>query len=518
MSSQKKILKGIMHLGGITLMSRFFGLIRDLLLAHYLGVSGLSDAFLTAYKIPNSLRKIFAEGALSAAFVPRVVPLIKKEGVRAVTGLMALSFLIFEGSVLALCALVMWRTDIVLRFIAPGFSQEQLSVTISILRIVMPYIFFVSSSALLAGPLQAVGHFFVPIFSQVVSNIIVIGGLLLGCFFHFPVTIFCWFILASGCVQLILHCIVYFSYHFSFSWPSLADYKKCKSILWAFLLCLPSVSMMEIALFIDTSFASYLKPGSLSLLYYANRFVGIPLGVFAVAFSTIVLPHFSHIHTYSPRRLHFYLFESAKFIFWVTFPVTLVMIFFAHDIFLTLFASKFTVAQIIEAASILRFFTVGLFFFSLNKILFNIFYAMHNTWIPAVVSLCTVLLNIVLNQFLIMPFQSIGLVMATVIAAAAQSFVLLFILHVHNGFRLYVASFSTFVMRYCVHIACVSIPLLSLYYGIKTIIVLYVPYFVAHIVLETIGVWLWVGPLVLLFMFPLFYYRLVFKIHLHFLQ
>ena len=150
-----------------------------------------------------------------------------------------------------------------------------------------------------------------------------------------------------------------------------------------FLLCLPSVSLMEIALFIDTSFASLLAPGSISLIFYANRFVGIPLGVFAVDFLLFYFPIF-HACIFNPKRLHFYLLESTKFIFWITIPVALLMAFFSEEIFSTIFLSKkFTLTQVQEAGTILRAFLLGLFFFSLNKILLNIFYAMHAAWIPA---------------------------------------------------------------------------------------------------------------------------------------
>src|SRR5258708_10735980 len=162
MLSQKTILKKTIQVGSSTLLSRFFGIVREILMVRYLGAGGLSDAFLTAYKFPNSLRKIFAEGALSAAFIPTVVQTLKHGDKNAIAGLMSLAFLVFEGTVLALCALIMKHAEQVIGFIAPGFSEQQIIQTIPMVHILMPFIFFISSSALLAGALQAVGHFFIP--------------------------------------------------------------------------------------------------------------------------------------------------------------------------------------------------------------------------------------------------------------------------------------------------------------------------------------------------------------------
>src|SRR5438477_1517580 len=382
MHSAKKILRKTIQVGVPTLFSRFFGIFREVLLVRYLGASGLSDVFLTAYKLPNSLRKVFAEGALSAAFVPTIVTIIKHKNNTAITGIMSLGFIFFEGIVLLLCALTMFYAHYVVHFIAPGFSSEQIAFAVPMVHILMPMIFFISSSALLAGALQAVDHFFVPAFTPIMMNCIFILGIIICLIFNLSVIVLCWFILGAGVAHFIVHIIQYVRLQFSVGLPTRQDAHIFAHVLGKFFLCLPSVSLMEIALLIDNRFASRLAPGSISLFAYANRFVGIPLGVFAVAFSTILLPHFSRVHTYSPRRLHFYVLESAKFIFWVTMPVALLMAFFAHDIFLTIFVSKkFSVAQAYEAGNILITFLLGLFSFSFNKILLNVFYSMHAIWV-----------------------------------------------------------------------------------------------------------------------------------------
>src|SRR5579863_660207 len=123
----KTILKKTIQVGGSTLLSRFFGILREVLMVRYLGASGLSDTFLTAFKIPNSLRKIFAEGALSAAFVPTLVQVVRGQGRQQANNLMSLAFIIFEGLVLALCALVMFKTEATIALIAPGWSPDKVA-------------------------------------------------------------------------------------------------------------------------------------------------------------------------------------------------------------------------------------------------------------------------------------------------------------------------------------------------------------------------------------------------------
>jgi putative peptidoglycan lipid II flippase len=519
MLSQKTIIQKTIQVGSSTLLSRFFGIIREVLMVRYLGVSGLSDAFLTAYKIPNSLRKIFAEGALSAAFIPTVVSTIKRDDKDAVAGLMSLAFIIFEGTVLLLCTLVMKNAGFIIRLIAPGFSEQQVLSAIPMLHILMPFIFFISSSALLGGVLHAVGHFFIPAIAPVMVNIIFIAGLCISLFLNLPVTYLCWFIIFAGFIHFLLHLITYFRLHFYFGKITHNDFKLFGRVIGKFLLCLPSVSLMEIALFIDTSFASLLAPGSISLLFYANRFVGIPLGVFAVAFSTILLPHFSRVNTFNPKRLHFYLLESAKFILWVTMPVALLMAFFSQDIFSTIFLSKnFTITQVQEAGSILLAFLFGLFFFSLNKILLNLFYAMHAAWIPAIIALIATTINVLLNMLFIAQLQATGLALATTFSAIVQTILFLIILRKKYNFRIYLSSFTLFAMRYSAQLILFSSLFWLLYRVCNYTILTYLPVSLSLFLTAHIGLWIWVSPLALIFILLLYYSRALFKINLHFLK
>ncbi len=514
MFTRKSIIQKTMQVGGWTLISRCLGIVREILQVRYMGASALSDAFITAWKVPNSLRKIFAEGALSAAFVPSIVQTIRKEGRQAINGLMSLGFVVFEGMVLLLCVIAMTYADTFVALIAPGFSIEQIRAGAQFLHILMPFIFLISTSALLAGPLQAIGHFFIPAFGPVLLNIVYILGLIVCLTFNFPITVLCWFILAGGLLQLVAHIVVYIKHHFGFGGISKRDVKKFGWVLLRFIPCLLSMSVMELGLFIDTSFASLLSKGTVSLIYYANRFMGIPLGVFAVALSTILLPHFSRVSSYAPKRLGFYLLEATKLVAWVTVPIAITMMFLAKKIFITLLVSdKFSLAQAHEAGAILIASLLGLFFFAINKILLNVYYSLHHTVIPAIIAVGAVTTNIFLNWFLISYLQAVGLALATTVAAILQTLFLYGILYFF-GINLYLTHLLAFCIKYVGQIIVVGIGFIATYWTIITLFSLgSLSFFI-----DSIGFWLWVGPLSGLFMLTLYVTRTWFGIRVLFLE
>ena len=492
--TKNNIRKQTIETGSLTLLSRGFGLVRELMLARYLGVS---DTFWAAYRIPSFFRKIFAEGALSAAFVPSVVHTMRHGGV------FCGGILLFAKPLLAL--------------LTPGFTAEQISQTIPMLIILTPFVFFISACALFAGTLQAVNHFFIPAIGPVLFNLVLIIGLLISMAYNLPTVSFCYLIVIGGMVQFLAHLMMYFRLNLRFSKPTENSKTLVGKILLKFLTCIPGMGMAEVSLFIDTGFASYI-PGAISGLQYANRFMGIPLGVFATAFSTILLPHFSRISSYAPKRLSFYLLESTKLVFWVTVPVTLGMMFFAHQIFYTLFVSeKFSMAQAFMTGNILIASVAGLFFFSLNKILLNIYYASHNTLLPAIISVISMGANIILNFILIRLMQAPGLALGTTIAAAIQTGLSLLFLYSHLKFTFYGRAFASFLYRYTIQLAIIGGGMLAAYSLFYYLLGNCSP-LVAHFFLQGLGFWLWVGPSCVGAFLMLLYTRKMFKVKLYFLD
>ncbi len=517
--SKQSIIHKTIQVGGSTLGSRVLGIIREILMVRYLGAGAVADAFITAWKIPNSLRKIFAEGALSAAFIPTLVKLVKEGKRDDANGLISLGFLVFEGIVLILCIIVILTAPTVVWFMAPGFSQEEIAQAVPYLRILMPFIFFISSSSLLAGALQSVNHFFVPAFSPILLNVVFIASLTLCLINKLPVEYLCFFILCGGCLQFLWHIATFFRLQFSFGVISSRVKQIFSSVFVKFGNCLLSMSVMELSLIIDTQFASWLPSGSVAILYYANRFMGIPLGVFVVAFSTILLPHFSRVATYAPKRLSFYLLEVTKFIFWMTIPITFLMIFFSRDIFATIFLSdKFPMEKVYQASLVLIVFMSGLFFFSLNRILLNLYYALHNTRIPAFVSIIATLTNVTLNWFFIDLLQAPGLALATVIAALVQTVLYVSYLYVYTEFTFYFKEFALFVLCYMVQLIITGTLFVWCYYVVRGLIEQFLPEYVTCLLLYKLLFWFWVGPLCLFSFASLYYFRAFFRVRVYFLD
>ena len=517
MAKKTMVLKTIQT--GISIFfSRVSGFARQVKQAQFLGMGVVSDAFLTAFRIPNSLRKIFAEGALSAALVPSIIHTIKNDGKEEVSRLVTLSLFIIETILVSVCVLIWLYADQVISFASPGFSVAQHAHAVPLLKLLIPFIIFISSSAVLAGGLQSVNHFFIPASAQVALNIIYLGTLLLCLKFNLPVQYLAYGILVAGFCQFMLHVGAYWYAGLTFMVPHAHTWSIFGSVLQKFFACLIAMSVMEINLFIDGQFASYLPEGSLTGITYAADFMRIPLGVFAVAFSTILLPQVSRMARYAPKRLSFYLHESLKLIIWITVPVALLMAFFSHDIFYTIYHSeRFTLHDVARVSGLLQVFLAGLLFFSINKILLNFYYALHATFIPTIISVVAAILNIALNALLMGPYGAAGLVLATGLSAVFQMVVSLGVLSWMFQFKLYTRHFMRFLVNFSGQLFMASILFLILYYSIVVFISHYMASY-AHMLLSTFMLWAWVGPLCGVALLMLYGTRNYFNISIHFLR
>lgn len=529
MLERKSVISKSLEIGSSTLMSRMLGIIRETLIIRYLGVGVISDAFFTAFKIPNSLRKIFAEGALSASFIPTFVTLGKTGSKDRINNLMTLSFVIIQSILIALCLWMFFHTELVLKVVSPGwFSHSHSTPTeagsgfinsiVSSLRsmwhfvsrddlvplaqveyaqiylkILLAFIVFLSSASLLAGALQSVGHFFVPAFAPVLLNIVFITGLLVCIWFGLSVKWLCAFIIAGGAVQFIVHWYMYKRLGFKFGQINWKAWEDFKGVMHKFLPCFLAMSVMEIGFFVDSSIASFLPTGSISMISYAFRFMGIPLGVFVTALSTVLLPYFAHIRVKMPERMPFFLYEASKLYFWITLPMTLVMMFFSEKLFVTLFlSSKFTLEHVYETSHILNAYLLGLFIFACNKLLLNIYYAMHDTKTPMYLTIFSITLNAYLSYWVLMePYGATGIALATTISAGVQALLSALLLQRYYNFGLYFNPFAQFVIRYSAQVVAVSVVFVGAYTIVNNLVVATgIPFFSTGL-----GFWLWAGPL-----------------------
>lgn len=520
--NKQSILKKTAHVGILSIISKILGIIREIMQIHFLGVSTVSDAFSVAFRLPNSLRKIFAEGALSAAVIPTLVGVIKDKPVDHMDRLMSLLTLVITNLILLTALLVYIFAPELIILSAPGFISrpEQLEEAIKLLRILIFFLVFISIGSLFASALQAKKKFIIPAMGPIIINIIYVLGLLICTKYNFSVYTFSFFILFGGLIQLSIYILSYFKLKYQFLTPNRETFQYLKQILKKFIPSLITNGILEINLYMDMGFASFLKPGSITLINLASRFMGIILSAFAGALSSVLLSHLSQITVYSPKKLSFYVLEVAKLVLWITLPATLLMVFFSYDIFYTLFykfSSKFDIASVAESSILLSIFSSCLFFFSLNKILISIYYSIHKTIIPTIIALFGAFFNLIFNWYFIRYWGVIAIAISTSLSSILQTILLLSSLYLLADFVIYINKFYKFLFLYIIQMVFASTIFYIIYILIKYIISFLL---IKHqdFLLYSLGLWIWIGPLSLLIYGLLYKTRKIFGIKLYFLD
>lgn len=434
--SRRAIMRKTKQVALLTITSRLLAIVRAFFQVRFLGMSGLSDAFLAAFRIPNFLRKIFAEGALSAAFVPVFVDLIKNDKRGQAHSLMSYMFLLVQGLLGAATVFVWWHPAAAIYVVAPGFGAVQVAQAIPLVRTLFPFILFISSSALFAGALQAVNCFTVAAFAPTLLNVLFISALAVCTACGYTPTAFAWFIVLSGAMHLLLHTVYYVAYSFSFGPLTKGARTLLGTVVKRFGPALLGLSVLELNAVIDGMFASYLAPGSVTILHYGYRFTGIPVGVFGVAFSTVMLSHFARTSSYARARFSYYVIEAAKLTALMMVPATIAMWFLAPVIFKTFLWGKADAARVMTAAWGLRVYMLGALFFCFNRVLMSLAYALHNSWLPMAVTLGATTLNVIGNVIALQCGSYTGIAFSTVISTGiATTFFMLAILNQYHAIR-----------------------------------------------------------------------------------
>lgn len=515
--NKKLILVKIINLGFLTVISRGLGFFRQLLRANFLGTGAIADALLTASRLPNTLYKIFAEGPINAVLIPFAVKIESQRGLRASNKVIILSFFTLQFIFLLLCLLSYFFSSLFIKLIAPGWflncnnCMQQIDIAVHALPIFMISVFFFSANSFLSAALQIRHNFLLMGLQPILMNILFIIEFLIGLFWQASPLWFTWFYIINAIAVFIISIIFYCSYFSFFILPDQETWQDTKKMVVKLIPCFLNMGLLELNTLIDAWFISFLSVGSIALFSYSAAFMRVPLDLFSTLFSTVTLPMLSKITIARKSRLHFYLLETAKLFFWFCIPAMILLMFFASDIFSTLLKNVLMPGQEILAAHLLMAASVGLFFFALNRNILNIYYVLHETLAPTLISVCSIIINIGLNVILIHYLGAVGVVLSTSIASIIQTIMLLYLLHRMFHFKIYLRSFFSFALRYLMQLVIVLFAFYGLYIGI---INLPLPAFF----IEKWGLWLWVGPLSLLLMVCLFKTRRLFKINLYFLE
>ncbi|WP_422674220.1 murein biosynthesis integral membrane protein MurJ [Billgrantia bachuensis] len=408
--------------GVMTMLSRVMGLLRDVVVATLFGAGSGADAFFVAFKIPNFMRRLFAEGAFNQAFVPVLSEYATRGSKREVRELLDA----VAGSLTAVLALItalaMLTAPWLVWLFAPGFGRDpaKLALTADMLRLTFPYLLLVSLTAFAGSVLNTWNRFAVPAFTPVLLNLSLIGAaLLLTPLMSEPAMALAWGVLIAGFAQLAFQ--VPFLTRLGLMprpWPNFA-HGGVKRILALMAPALFGVSVSQINLLLDTVLASLLAPGSVSWLYYSDRLVELPLGVFGIAIGTVILPALSKRHAEQAGQ-HFaaMLDWAVRAVLLLGLPAALALAILAEPLLISLFHyGAMTEHDIAMAAMSLRAYSFGLVAFMLIKVLAPGFFARQNTKTPVKVGIIAMVANMVFNLILIWPLAHAGLALATALSA-----------------------------------------------------------------------------------------------------
>ncbi len=406
--------------------SRVLGLLRDVVIASTFGAGALTDVFFVAFRIPNLLRRIFAEGAFNSAFVPAFTKKLKES--RREAELLAGE--VFAALIVLLTVTVVLGellSPLIVKVVAPGFKGERFLYAVKLLREMFPYIMLVSLTAFLGGILNAFNRFFAPSFSTALFNLslIVLALLLSG---KFSVEALALGVIVGGTLQVLLQLPFLKEVGFRLK-PIFSLSKESKKVLLNTVPGILGFAVRQISMLIDTVIASFLTTGAISYLYYANRFVQLPLGMFAIGLSQVLLPRLSR--KIGEKDYHSELKAGILLCSAVVIPAAAGLIFFGKPIVDIVFNhGAFTEKDLSGTYAVLVCYSLGLFFFSMEKIVSNVYYSFEEFKIPVKVAAYTLLFNLIVNLILCFGFGmgTPGLALGTSLTSLLNLSLLLFIL------------------------------------------------------------------------------------------
>lgn len=423
------LLKSSSIVSGMTLFSRILGLVRDVVLANLLGASLAADVFLFAQKIPNFLRRLFAEGAFSQAFVPVLKEYQNKRSTEALK-----HFINKVAGTLGIILLVVTAIGVVgstglVSLFGFGFigDDEKFNLANALLKITFPYILFISLTGFCSSLLNSVHRYAIPAFTPVLLNVSLISAaIIVAPLLDEPTIALAWAIFIAGVFQLLLQLPFLWKEGLlpkpQWGWQD----EGVKRVMKLMLPALFGVSVSQINLLIDTMIATSLVTGSISWLYYSDRLLEFPLGVIGIAIATVILPNLSQKHSQSSEHEFSAMIDWAlRLVLIVGIPSAIGLITLSEPLMLTLFQhGTFSTFDAFKGSLSLIAYSIGLTFFMLIKILASGYYSRQDMKTPVRIGIITLVTNIVLNLILYKPLGHVGLALATSIAAGLNAFML----------------------------------------------------------------------------------------------
>jgi len=434
----RQIAKAAGIIGAATFLSRVLGFVRDMVVARAFGASLMADAFYVAYRIPSLLRELFAEGSMSAAFVPVFTQTLTIQSRDEARELARAAFSLISVVVSMITVLGIVLAPPIVALIAPGFADDprKAALTTDLTRIMFPYLLWISLAALAMGVLNSLRAFAAPALSPALFNLSIIATVfILAPRLDEPVLAVAWGVCLGGLAQLLVQIPGLRRFGMQFGWLWRPSHPGLRRMGLLLLPTLAGLSVSQVNIFINTLLASYLAQGSVTYLYYAMRLVQFPLGVFGVALSTALLPTLSsHAARGDADALRQTVAFGLRLILFITIPAMVGLIALRTPLVHVLFEhGRFLAPDTVGTANAVLCYTVGLWAFAGVRVVVPIFYARQETAIPVIAAVLAVGLNIGLSLAFMGPLQHGGLALATALASVFNFGVLLTVLHRRIG-------------------------------------------------------------------------------------
>jgi putative peptidoglycan lipid II flippase len=419
--------------GFYTLLSRILGLVRDMVLAYFFGSKMAADAFFVAFRIPNLLRRFFAEGSLTIAFIPVFTETLTQKSKQDAFELARAVLTLLSLVLVVVTILGVLLSPWIVRIQAYGFgaSGAKYELTVLLTRITFPYIFLVSLVAFFMGVLNSLRHFAAPAAAPILLNVgIIAGAMWISPRLSEPIVGVAIGVIIGGILQVLLQIPWILQKGFSLRPLWMPGHPAVKRIG---LLMVPAIfgsAIYQVNQFIGTLLASFLTQGSISWLYYADRIVEFPLGVFAIAISTAALPSLAkQVAGKDLSEFRETLGHSLRLVFFITTPATVGMIILRVPIIEVFFQrGAFDHVTTLMTAQALLFYSLGLWAFSASRVMLSAFYAFQDTKTPVQVATITMIANVLLSLLLMGPLRHGGLALALSLSSTVQLLFLIFIL------------------------------------------------------------------------------------------
>ncbi|HEX5539920.1 MAG TPA: murein biosynthesis integral membrane protein MurJ [Methylophilaceae bacterium] len=420
------LLRALAAIGSMTFVSRVLGFVRDTLIARVFGAGVYTDAFFVAFKIPNLLRRLSAEGAFSQAFVPVLAEYKNRRGHAETQTLVDHVATLMGLALIAITILGMLAAPWVVYVSAPGFIDEptKFALTIELLRITFPYIFFISLVSLAGGVLNTYSKFSVPAFSPVWLNVAFIAAaLFFAPYFDPPVKVLAWAVFAGGVLQLAYHLPFLAQIGFLPRFRLNFRDEGVRRILRLMGPAVFGVSIAQVSLLINTIFASFLATGSVSWLYYADRLMEFPTGLLGVALGTILLPSLSKAFADRADGEYSQLMDwGLRLTFMLALPAAVALAVLAVPLVTSLFHyGAFSEQDVWMTRQALMAYSLGLLGLILIKVLAPAFYSRQNIKTPVKIALFTLAATQLMNLAFIAPLHHAGLALAIGLGACLNA-------------------------------------------------------------------------------------------------